>query len=54
MSPPPPPPKKSMRPEPEEEIEVEPPKPKLADKMRSMAKDQPDELTKVIKTMMSE
>jgi flagellar M-ring protein FliF len=54
MSPPPPPPKKPTRPEPEEEIEVEPPKPKLADKMRSMAKDQPDELTKVIKTMMSE
>jgi flagellar M-ring protein FliF len=38
----------------QEEIVVEPPKPKLVDKMRSVAKEQPSEVTKVIKTMMSD
>ena len=36
----------------EEEIKLEKPKPKLIDKMKVMAEQQPDELAKVIKTMM--
>ncbi len=51
----PPPPTRTVRAvQEEEEVIVEPPKPKLVDKMRSMAKEQPNEVTKVIKTMMSD
>jgi flagellar M-ring protein FliF len=39
---------------PDEPIIIKPPKPKLVDKMKAVAEEQPDELTKVIKTMMTE
>ena len=51
---PPAPSKQTLTRPPEEEVIVEPPKPKLVDKMKMVAEEQPDELTKVIKTMMSE
>jgi flagellar M-ring protein FliF len=53
-APPAPPKKQTLTRPPEEEVIVEPPKPKLVDRMRAVASEQPDELTKVIKTMMSE
>ena len=51
---PPSPSKQTLTRPPEEEVIVEQPKPKLVDKMKMVAEEQPDELTKVIKTMMSE
>jgi len=53
MAPPPQPSKVTNIP-PEEDVAVEPQKPKLVDKMKAVADEQPEELTKVIKTMMTE
>ncbi len=51
---PPPPPPPPPPPEPIEEEPPAPPRPRLVDKMRKVADEKPEELTKVIKTIMAD